>query len=113
VAGARATFEGEQEALSQPTYCDSVSAPATLPRSRHLPVAVTDGSRTENQQNRGAAGEQTGYFDDELLKPGSNDGLGKPTFIAFRELMSARGNALLQLLMPVEDNVNLGNGGRS
>src|SRR5262249_30651692 len=29
-----------------------------------------------------------------------------PTFIRFRELMSARGHALLQLFLPVQDNSN-------
>jgi hypothetical protein len=32
----------------------------------------------------------------------------RPIFIGFRELMSARGNALLQLSKPIEDDANLG-----
>lgn len=35
------------------------------------------------------------------------------TFIEFRELMSARGNALLQLSKPVEDDIDLRGGRRS
>ena len=52
----------------------------------------------------------------QLLEPGSNVTVihsGQPadlllTFMSFRELISARGNALLQLLGPVEDHLDQG-----